>query len=175
MQPYTAYLDLDGVLVDFISGALRHHKRHIPYKSLDWDFDKKLGMSPEQFWGGLGYEFWLGLGWTREGKDVLKLLEAKFGDSIALITSPPKTPGAVQGKLDWVAREMPRYKRRVFVGARKELLAAPYKILFDDRNENCANFVDAGGCAYKIPRPWNSQAKYEDSLLVDLEEYLNSL
>lgn len=170
------YLDLDGVLVDFTKGVLAFHKREdFPYKSLDWDFDKKLGLTPEQFWGGLGYDFWVGLDWTLEGKEILKLVESKFGDSIAIITSPPKTGGAVEGKMGWVKREIPKYARKTFVGARKELLASPRKILIDDREENILAFRQAGGLGILVPRPWNSNRKEEDRLVEHLGEELGKL
>jgi 5'(3')-deoxyribonucleotidase len=174
------YLDLDGVLVDFTKGVLEFHAQRgnklassLKYEEMDWDFDKKLGLDPEQFWGSLGYDFWLNLDWTKEGKDILSLLESKFGDNIAILSSPPKTGGAVEGKLAWVAKHLPKYKRRTFIGARKELMAAESKLLVDDRGENCEAFREAGGHVFLVPRPWNGAKQLEHKLMPLLTNYLD--
>lgn len=168
-MPKVAYLDLDGVLVDFMRGALKFHNKTIFYPDIKWDFPDDLGLTPQQFWGPLDLNFWVGLEWTPEGKEILALVESYFGDNIAIVTSPPKTGGACEGKLAWVAREMPKYKRRCFVGARKELLAAPSKILIDDRDENLAAFSAARGFIAPIGRPWNAYSAAEPVILSTLE------
>lgn len=169
------YLDLDGVLVDFARGALQYHNSDLEYSSLDWDFDKKLGLTPEQFWEPLDYNFWANLEWTAEGKGILELVEAKFGDKVAILTAPPKTPGAVQGKLDWISRELPRYRRRTMVGTNKQLFAASTKVLVDDRDENIESFEDAGGLGVLVPRPWNRAKGYEGVLLENVRMKLDGL
>lgn len=168
----TCYLDLDGVLVDFDRGALAAHQLELSHDQLEWDWPTKVGLSPEEFWGKFDYEFWLGLHWTSEGKKILALVEEHFGDQVAVVTSPPKTPGATEGKLAWIKRHMPKYERKTFVGARKELLAAPNKLLIDDRDENIERFVLSGGLGFMIARPWNKARLREADILEDLESTL---
>lgn len=167
-----AYLDLDGVLVDFVKGALKLHNSDIKPSEIVWDIDKQLGLTPEQFWSPFNFTFWANLEWTPEGKEILELVESVYGDNIAILTSPPKTGGAVEGKLAWVAKNMPKYKRKTFVGARKELMAAPSKLLIDDREENVDNFMEAGGGAILIPRPWNRNKDMESELMSILRTVL---
>lgn len=158
MLAKTCYLDLDGVIVDFDSGARKLHNLDIPYEELTWDWpSEKTSLSPEEFWGKFGYDFWLGLNWTAEGKGIIELVSSLFGDNIAIVTSPPRTPGAVEGKLDWVRANLgSKWARRTFVGARKELLAASNKLLIDDRQENLDKFKANGGYIAPVGRPWNN-------------------
>lgn len=153
----TCFLDMDGVLVDWVGGVKRLFGREdFPYADVRWDFDKQLGIPPARFWGEQGYEFWRGLGWTPDGRRILDAAERVFGESVAILTSPCATPGCVQGKLDWVKAHAPHLARRVFVGAAKHLLAAPDKLLVDDHDANVERFRAAGGVAVLVPRPWNS-------------------
>jgi len=48
----------------------------------------------------------------------------------------------------------------------KEKLAAPCRLLIDDRSENVKAFRDAGGSAILVPRPWNdgSRERFESFL-----------
>jgi hypothetical protein len=154
--PSICYLDLDGVLVDFVRGAFALHGKEIPYPEVRWDFDKQLGIPPEVFWGKMGKDFWEDLPWTQEGPDLIKALETIFGsDNIVLMTSPVGTPGGVEGKVNWIRRELPGYSRRFFIGPPKHMLAGPGKLLVDDHDENIDKFCAAGGKAIMVPRPWN--------------------
>jgi 5'(3')-deoxyribonucleotidase len=161
MKP-VLYLDLDGVLVDFVAGALVAHKQDIPRLSMRWNFFEQYTppMTEAEFWKDLGFDFWSTLPWTPEGKNFLAGLEGVFGDRIILLTSPADTSGAVEGKVEWVRRELPQYKKRLFVGPAKQLLAGPKKILVDDNNTNVERFRAEGGVAVLVPRPWNNSVNY---------------
>jgi hypothetical protein len=160
------FLDLDGVLVDFVGGAFAHHGKSLPMREVRWDFPKQLGFEDawaESFWAGLGYDFWANLDWTAEGQALLAQLEGLFGDRIALLTSPAKTSGCAEGKLAWIGRHLPKYARRYFIGPPKELIAGPGKILVDDHEENTRKFAAAGGRAILVPRPWNCRRHETDN------------
>jgi 5'(3')-deoxyribonucleotidase len=152
-------LDLDGVLTDFVKAACDRYGR-CPYangkNAGEWDIVKLLGVNPTDFWSGCGRDFWAHLPWTADGRQILDECERTFGrQNVCLLTSPPDTPGSVQGKLDWVHRELPAYRRRVLVGAAKEFCAGPSRVLVDDSDANVSRFEDAGGRAVLVPRPWN--------------------
>lgn len=149
--------DLDGVLSNFVAGALLHHGRaDVSHSEVRWGIESQLGIEPEPFWAHLGYEFWSSLPLYPDGAvlldGVIKLVDVA---RIGLLTSPCDTAGCVDGKRDWVARHLPEFRRRVFVGSAKELFAGPRKILIDDHDANCDKFVAAGGTAVMPPRPWN--------------------
>ena len=160
MKP-VCFLDLDGVLVDFVGGALAMHGKHIPPAEVRWDFLTQIGfdgVNDERFWAPMGRDFWAGLGWTADGRAILAAVEEAFGaEQVCLLTSPCLTPGCAEGKLDWVRRETPGYARRVLVGPCKHLLAGPRKLLVDDHDANCEAFNRAGGASVLVPRPWNTR------------------
>ncbi len=161
------YLDLDGVLVDFVSGALREHNRTLPAKDVRWDFPGQIGFvqgaKDPLFWAPLGYQFWATLDWTPEGRALLAGVETIFGEeNVVLMTSPCATDGAVEGKVAWIKRRIPQYSRRFFVGPCKHLAAGPGKILIDDHDDNCAKFALGGGVALTPPRPWNMRIGESD-------------
>ncbi len=165
MKP-TCYLDMDGVLVDFVSGALRAHGRAIYPKKVRYEFPVDLGFkSPHDpaFWNPLGREFWSSLDWTGEGKELLAGLELIFGERIVLVTSPPLLPlGAVDGKEQWVQRNLPAYMDRLVITRAKYLMAGPAKLLVDDNNDNIVQHYAGGGRVVMVPRPWNARRHQTD-------------
>lgn len=161
------YLDLDGVLVDFVGGALKLHGKEIPPKEVQWNFPRQLGFADtlaKEFWDLLGYDFWANLGWTHEGRETLKAVEGAFYDRVCIMTSPCNTPGAVEGKVAWIKREIPDYSRRFVVGPAKHLFAGPGKVLVDDNDDNVEQFRLYGGRAVLVPRPWNHRRHLTDDL-----------
>ena len=151
------FLDLDGVLVDFVGGALKLHGRpDFPRKDIIWDFNEQLNLSPQAFWRNMGFDFWHGLLWTTEGRAILQIAKHYFGDAnIAILTSPSKTPGCLDGKLSWIKNNIPEFSRQFFIGPAKHLLASPGKLLIDDCDNNTEKFEDCGGKVLLVPRPWN--------------------
>lgn len=162
---HVCFLDLDGVLVDFVGGSLDLHGKTIPPDQVTWDFPQQVGFSgtrAAEFWAPLGREFWAGLGWSAEGDKLLKGIESIFGDNVVLMTSPCDTDGSVEGKVDWVKKNLPAYRRKFFVGPPKHLAAGPYKIMVDDHDANVDKFVSHGGKAVLVPRPWNRRRVMTD-------------
>jgi hypothetical protein len=158
MPANVCYLDCDGVLADFVGGAMRRHGIELPRKDVRWGLPKQMGFESDndpKFWNPLGYDFWARLDKTVECDAIIRFVEAEYGDRVVILTSPCSTPGCVEGKLDWVSHHLPNYRRRVFLGSAKHLLAGPGKMLIDDHDANCDAFWKEGGTAYLFPRPWN--------------------
>ena len=160
----TVFFDLDGVLANFVGGALRLHNRDhdVPVESCRWNFMTQLGFTGENdpaFWAPLGFDFWAGLSPYSDGMALLRATEQRFAKDgvgeIGLLTSPCDTPGCVDGKRAWVAKHLPSYRRKLFVGSAKQLFAGPGKLLIDDHDSNVNAFEAAGGRAVQPPRPWN--------------------
>ena len=156
------FFDLDGVLADFMSAALRVHGSEIPMDQIGWDFPTQMGFRDShdpKFWNRLGYEFWEDLPIYDDGHQLLCEAEGMVGSTnIAFLTAPCSTDGCAQGKIDWVRKHFPKYRRQLFIGAAKHMYASPTKILVDDHDLNVKSFVEAGGHAVLVPRPW-SQAR----------------
>jgi hypothetical protein len=175
------YLDLDGALVNFVGGAFRVHGRSIPMNTVEWDFCSQLGfngVSDPAFWGPMGFDFWADLEWMPDGHDILEAVEDTFGpENVVLLTSPCTTRGGVEGKVEWVRRNLPEYGRRFFVGPPKHLVAGPSKVLVDDHDGNLLKFLDHRGRVVCVPRPWNILRHLTDgrgcSDLIDFRLKLN--
>lgn len=156
----TIFFDIDGVLADFVGGALRHHGRtDIPVDNVTWGIEAQLDMAPAAFWDALGYDFWAGLDVYPDGLALFThAVRLVGGDNVALLTSPCDTAGCVDGKRAWVAHHFPAFRRQLFVGSAKHLFAGRGKVLVDDHDANVRAFSAAGGRTVQPARPWNGLA-----------------
>lgn len=173
MSQPVCFLDMDGVLADFVGGVLEFYKKDVPYREIKWDFFDQLGFKGKEklFWEPLGYEFWKSLKPTEECFKIVSVVEKFFGDRVAILTSPCQTDGCVQGKIDWIKKHLPKYERRLLVGPCKSLLGAGSKLLIDDHDKNVDDFIQEDGHAILLPRPWNRNAGILD-LDGDIRNYL---
>lgn len=172
MLNHTCYLDLDGVLVDFTTGALKAHNKELKYEDITWDFDKQLNIEPTVFWEAFGYDFWANLTKTKECDSIIALVEKYFGDNVVLLSSPCKTKGCRDGKEEWVKNNLPfGYVNCLFTGKDKHKLAAPNKFLVDDYESNITKFEENNGKSFLVGRPWNVQKHNEPYLLNLMEDH----
>lgn len=167
LYPGRLILDMDGVIADFMRGALDLHGKHdFPEESCtQYGIHGYCGVTEHAFWQriadnhitrGGGVRFWRELpeyGYTR---DLLTYAQSKSGTVIA--TSCGKggsyTHGAQAGKLLWL-KERFACDLPVYFGQDKSLLARPDAVLVDDLPKNIEAFLDAGGRALLVDRPWN--------------------
>jgi hypothetical protein len=152
------FLDMDGVLVDFVGGAHRvfgkHYDRTAP---LVWEFFKEWGVTFEEFDAKCGIDFWDFLDWMPDGIGIERAVRNKFSlKDIYLLTTPMPNPGSGTGKLRWIKRCMTwAYDRTILSYAPKSLFAKPNTLLIDDKDQNIEEFEAAGGRGILVPRPWN--------------------
>ena len=160
------FLDLDGVLVDFVSGIHEVFDEQYKYGDpLEWNFFKKFGVTFDIVNEACCVDFWADLHWMHDGRLILDEVQRKFGE-IYLLTTPMPNPGSGTGKLLWIKEYIPDlYKRTILSYASKSLLAGPDTLLIDDKDENIAEFVAAGGCGILVPRPWNELHGWADETL----------
>lgn len=156
-----AFVDMDGVLCDFVGGICEWHG--LPDLYADpanygrWNIDDLSKMNEAVFWSPCSRQhFWRDLPWTSDGKQILEQVIARFGLARTYIWSTP-TPNedAYAGKLSWVATHVPYLVRRVVLGPAKHLVAQPGRVLIDDYDANCDRFVESGGSSVLVPRLWN--------------------
>jgi 5'(3')-deoxyribonucleotidase len=176
-------LDMDGVLVDFTSGISSFYGKKVPDYPHDpdkqtiqreWNIEPLFGMTSAQLWDPLGREFWASLQPLPWYKEVVRLLENHFGEeNICLLTSPIKTAGAIEGKIDWIRSYLPQYRRRFLVGPCKEFCASPRHALVDDHSANIEKFRDTGGQTFLFPAPCNR--RFKEHPVVALKEWLTAL
>jgi hypothetical protein len=168
----TAYVDLDGVLIDCVGPAMAvngvpgfREEDYPPECGFDLVkvcnvFRKRLAMSrltPEQFWRRTSETFWATLPFMPMALEFLDELYDVVGQEnvcIATATIPSKyTSAAIAGKQRWLDSHLPGVP--YFIGLDKSFLANRDTILIDDANHNCGDFARAGGTAILVRRPWN--------------------
>lgn len=165
---FKLFIDMDGVFVDFIGGALKFFKSTRTVS--DWPkghwgsssiFLEMFGLPLNDFWNGLREDFWRGLDYTKDGIKFLELVEP-FKPCI--LTSPAWH--SATGKQDWIQEKLPHYfkEKRYLIGPAKHYCAAPMHVLIDDSDKNVREFRAAGGTAILYPRPWNELHWIEDPL-----------
>jgi len=172
-----AFLDLDGVVVDFIGGALRQHGwNDLNSATVSWTFWRDKGLSDTDFWESKNHEFWANLEITEDGLEILNVVERIVGrNNIFICSSPCLTKGCTSGKATWVDRHLPvGYGQRLVLTGRKEVMAGKDRILIDDHDENLQQFASAGGRTCCVPRPWNKMREHPpvESVVKQLERIM---
>jgi 5'(3')-deoxyribonucleotidase len=156
-------LDQDGVLADFLSGAIkvlnRAYGRDITLEQYSKEFGRwgtydYYGITVEQFWKPIDDEhnFWMNLEPMPWATKLYTALSA-IGD-VTIVTTPSLDPDCAKQKLQWLNYHLGIDSTQVFLGARKYLMAGN-GILIDDYIKNVSAFQDNGGQAILIPSTWN--------------------
>lgn len=152
------FFDMDGVLADFVGGALAAHGKSLPPAEVGWDFWAQVGLTAEAFWAPLADPaFWAGLEPLADGLALLDATLSAVGPARVGLLSSGLCPGSCDGKRAWLRRHLPGLERRAVFCTEKALCAAPCKLLVDDHGANVDGFVGAGGRAVLVPRPWNDR------------------
>lgn len=161
-------IDLDGVLVDFVTGICAAHGSSNVYDDPanhgKYEMEVLLGLSATQFWKPANEQFWADLPITDDFHALLGIVESAFGaENVCLLTSPIANEGCTTGKVRWIYKHLPDYKRRFLIGPVKHFCAHERSVLVDDYDKNVNNFREHGGKAVLVPRPWNSMHATKDA------------
>jgi len=166
------FLDMDGVLVDFIGGLHRALEipfdySNYPYEPGRWDI---LGDIASRAKVSLSYpnllcstHFWESLSWMADGKEILELVERRFGEeNVYLLTTPMPNPQSWTGKYLWAEKHLPQYKKRIIIThLQKSMFASENRVLIDDKDQNVDEFMAAGGNTILVPRVWNRLSLFQ--------------
>ncbi len=150
-------LDMDGVLCDFVGGICAAHGRTDPWadgKNRGRDEIAPLwGITEESFYARCNYTFWANLEKTPEADEIVELCEKTVGaENVCILSAGSRNYAVYDGKLEWIRRHFPQFKRRYLFGPQKKFCVAPGRALIDDRDKN----IDAwSGLKFLMPRPWN--------------------
>jgi 5'(3')-deoxyribonucleotidase len=179
------FLDMDGVIADFVGGASRAHGREDPFdyppgEMQPWDMAGTWGITDDEFWAPFTVEMWAELEPTPFAQEVLERVERTFDSQhICLLTDPGRYPAvAIPGKLAWMEQHVPAYRRerRYFFGHNKHFCAGySGNLLIDDHNGNVEEFRKLSSQAFLFPRPWNYG--FAESLIAveQLDTYLDQV
>ncbi len=159
-------LDMDGVIADFHGGIARAFGVPFKWSSPNvWTVEEGLGI-PGPWHSVCNEAFWENLGFTECAAGLLELIASKFKlDEICVMTHYPLEMGygidyldqCYVGKMKWLQRKAPALASHfIMTTAPKSFAASPWSVLIDDSDKNCQEFIEAGGNAIVVPRPWNS-------------------
>lgn len=155
------FLDLDGVIVDFIGGAIEYYNLKCAYSEItSWDaIHNHTKMLNQEFWDGLDETFWYRLKKTWFADTILALVEPFK----PCILTAPRPNGGATGKQMWIKENLPDYfdDERYLIGPGKRCVAGPETLLIDDYDRNVNEWRLAGGSAILVPQPWNSNSGEE--------------
>lgn len=150
-------LDMDGVIVDFVSAAIEANGFRFRHDDVDrLNIQEIGGVSAIQFWQAIddSYGFWESLELYPWAKNLIDLVK-DFDRDWSFCTTPSNSPMSTKGKHEWLREYIGSdFKRFVFT-PQKQLLARPTNLLIDDSDSNVERFLDAGGQAILFPQPWN--------------------
>lgn len=164
------FLDMDGVLVDFISGLKALWPRRLPeWPPNDWDVHKVLGLTETEMWDKVlekGESFWSELSPYSWSKPLVDLV-SDVSDEWYISTTPQNNGACVSGKLQWLKATFGDCFEDYFLGKHKFVLADSRSVLIDDNDYNVEYFREVGGHAILFPQPWNSNRDLVDTRFVD--------
>lgn len=154
------FLDMDGVIVDLPCPIPATPEEQLAF------YRGGLAKEPEKVWAGTDELWWANLPWTKEGVEIVRLCEEAVGaENVIICTMPADWPGSAQGKLLWIEKHMPQYRRRFILTPQKHWAAHARTLLIDDREENIQQFRAAGGAGILCPRPWNAGNEIADRVI----------
>jgi 5'(3')-deoxyribonucleotidase len=179
----TIYLDMDGVLVDFVGGVFKRYdidpSEQANIKS--WDFFAEYDIDEQHFWNTVAARvgFWRDLEPYPYAKAVFNMCH-KYAEEVKICTSCG-CPAAASGKNDWIKEHLGLASKDVIHIVDKWRLAyMPKTILIDDSEVNLAYWHNActaanrGLYAWSIlfPQPWNTSRHFVDTRLAYLQRNL---
>lgn len=155
----TIYCDLDGVIANFVEGAIEATGLPIVHDDVNqWDFFKPH-MTAEDFWSRIHAQscFWEDLPvypWAHELVEALR----GFGE-VVYCSDPSHDDEAATGKIKWLKRHgfVEPHGKNYILMAQKWRLAANHSYLVDDSHKNCTDFALAGNGTFNVfPQRWNT-------------------
>lgn len=163
------YLDLHGVLADFVGGVCKLYKRDYNDVLDAWpkgDYDGlylALGTTEEELWARISARkgFWANLApypWT---EDLYR--ECAAIAPVTILTAPGPDPDCEPGTRAWVDENLPGGVGVQFCPAHKKHEFATHgRLLVDDRNSNVEEWKRSGGEALLFPQHWNALSSWDE-------------
>jgi hypothetical protein len=174
------FLDMDGVVVDFIRPAIRIHSRNPDDVIANWpqgEFDvaSVLGITTREFWAPIsaaGWRWWVNLPVLPWAEELMNVVNEFAGEDWLFASSPSRSPQSASGKVRWLQNRYTESFRSYMLGEHKHLFAKPGHVLIDDREESVIKFREHSGHAVLFPQPWNQLGAMTDPVAYVRSELL---
>lgn len=163
------YLDVDGVLANYVEGILRlTGEKAVQHDDIkDYDIHKFISATQawveeqRDMWGGA---FWENLPAYSNAKQIVA--EAKeLADHICFLTTPSGAIESRHGKLRWLEEHFGPGLDVCFAQLGKHHYGSCERtMLIDDNPRTVSEFANTGSFALVQPRPWNNNG-LDSSLL----------
>jgi 5'(3')-deoxyribonucleotidase len=151
------FLDMDGVIADFMSAALGALGRsETPEQITTWRCYEQLATSEAEFWDAQkrDHDFWYNISPYPNIGLFIDCMRS-YAD-VYFASSPSLHPNCASHKMAWLRNHVGAWTYdRVMLGKPKHLLSGPGRLLIDDFHTNVDNWVKEGGEAILFPRSWN--------------------
>ena len=141
---YNIYVDMDGVIADFLDSASVLKGETIPTFK-EWS---KIKKNDWKLIAAGGHQFWSNLKWMSNGKKLWKFLSTYTNPNIlsAYPTHPNNKDKAIKGKNIWVRKNLSNVGKVYLVkGIDKQKYATPNSVLIDDSERNINQWIAKGG------------------------------
>jgi len=157
----TCFLDMDGVIADWIAAMADYHQVPHPYleksfrgrrlRAQDW------GMKYSEFWRPCtSVTFWKTIPKMYDADEIVDLVQTYYNiEDIVILSTPNYEAAAMAGKISWMIKNYPQFLDNYFFGKNKARLAHEDAILIDDCKKNTDWFDARGGTGILLPRAWN--------------------
>ena len=169
------YLDMDGVLCDFVGASCRVHNKDKKTVAC-WNYmTDEWGMTYDEFWipiNAEGFEFWTELEPTPWAFELIDMVEY-FDPNFHICTNPSRSWTSAAGKIIWLQKYLGKKSNWIMM-KNKSMLALPSNILIDDSSNNCIKFHRSGGRYITIPQPWNDLSMFPDMSKKGILDYVQS-
>jgi 5'(3')-deoxyribonucleotidase len=180
MKQRQILLDMDGVLSNFVEGAIGQLNRELAtdltvkeyvQKGYGWNMWEPYEITPNAWWSLLEKDpnIWSNLKpfpWAKQLYNKLK----EFGE-VTILTAPSENPYCAAQKIGWLYGHLGINSSSVMIGSRKYLMAGN-GILIDDYPKNVKDFTEAGGEGIVVPSNWNTLDLTFDKVWAKIDYYL---
>lgn len=80
----------------------------------------------------------------------------ELASEVYILTRPTRHADCYAGKFAWVQRQLSReWHSRLIIATFKNVCCGPNTLLIDDSQGNITHWLEGGGSAITVPRPWN--------------------
>lgn len=161
--PTKIMLDMDGVLVDFVTGLCGRLNKENPYNSpepfqMNRSIEKLIDVPDHKAVNDIMSDpnFWIELDPLPWFDQIVQFFMETFGKSnVGILSSPGYriSPETYYGKVEWIKKHLPKVRSRIAIFHEKSFLKNPDIVLVDDYDNKIDSWNPCPTC--QIPQPWN--------------------